>query len=501
MVKEKTKFIVVYGGGTSEIGKTHISASIGYLLKENGIDVCPVKFDGYLNYSTGNMCKYHKTQKLKAFGEEVFVLEDGTECDSDSGIYERFLGINLNKDSYITNGRLLYEIIEKDRGEGKILTFRSLKEEYKKILINKKCEVVLLEVGGSVGDIENKLFLETIAELSHEYATFGILIAPLMDLHKSTTSISSSQTKLIRMSFLTLTQIGMRPDIIICRGKDTKIDKKVLNFIREETINSVFYIPFVDTIYEIPFILLKNKIPHLIFQKFHIKKKIKKRYRLENIFRKTVNLKKTINLLIVDNMESCGSYVSIIDALKCAGIKENVKVNIVWDVKRKDFKLHGIVLLNDYENIKRKYELLKIARKNKIPTIGIGGGFYFLVNDFVRHVLKKTSIVKHGSLKVGLHKTTLEKSRGTEKIFGKNTIYERHRHSEYINNYEILRKSLLKPIGFSEEGHLEVVKLSDHPFYIGVAFNPEYSSKPLSPHPILLSFIRSIKKRYRLQKE
>ncbi|MEM5868259.1 MAG: hypothetical protein QXG39_10125, partial [Candidatus Aenigmatarchaeota archaeon] len=261
MVKERTKFIVVYGGGASEIGKTHISASIGYLLKENGIDIRPLKFDGYLNFNTGSMCKYHKPQKLRALGEEVFVLEDGTECDSDSGVYERFLEINLNKDSYITNGRLLYEIIGKDKGEGKILTFRSLKEEYKKALTSRKCDVVLLEVGGSIGDVENKLFLETIAELSHEYETFGILIAPLMNFHKSTTSISSSQTKLVRMSFLLLTQMGIQPDVIICRARDTKVDKKVLNFIKEETISNVFYIPFVDTIYKIPSLLLKNKIP------------------------------------------------------------------------------------------------------------------------------------------------------------------------------------------------------------------------------------------------
>ncbi|MEM5855542.1 MAG: gamma-glutamyl-gamma-aminobutyrate hydrolase family protein [Candidatus Aenigmatarchaeota archaeon] len=498
MVKERTKFIVVYGGGASEIGKTHISASIGYLLKENGIDIRPLKFDGYLNFNTGSMCKYHKPQKLRALGEEVFVLEDGTECDSDSGVYERFLEINLNKDSYITNGRLLYEIIGKDKGEGKILTFRSLKEEYKKALTSRKCDVVLLEVGGSVGDVENKLFLETIAELSHEYETFGILIAPLMNFHKSTTSISSSQTKLVRMSFLLLTQMGIQPDVIICRSRDTKVDKKVLNFIKEETISNVFYIPFVDTIYKIPSLLLKNKIPHLILNKFHIKKKIKKKYKLESFARKAINLKKGINLLIADNMESYGSYVSLIDALKSAGIKENVKVNIVWGIERKNFKIHGIVLLNDYENIKRKYELLKVARKNKIPILGVGGGFYFLVNEFVKHMLKKTPIVKHSSLKVGLHKTILEKSKETEEIFGKFTIYERHRHSEYIDNYEILKKSLLKPIGFSEDGFLEVVRLSNHPFYVGVAFNPEYSSKPLNPNPILLSFIRSIKKRHRL---
>jgi CTP synthase len=498
MVNAKKKFIVVCGGGSSEIGKTHISASLGYLLKENGIDIYPIKFDGYLNYSTGDMCEYHKKQKLKIFGEEVFILKDGTECDSDSGVYERFLGIDLDKDSYLTNGMLLYEIIGKDRGGGKILTFKSLKEEYKKILVSKKSDIILVEVGGTVGDIENKFFLETIAELSHDYEIFIILVAPLMDIHKSTDSISSSQTKLVRMSFSILSQMGIRPDVIICRGEDKKTNKKVLKFISEETISNILYIPFVNNIYEIPFKLLENRILDLIFNKFRIKKEIKKRYRLESFVRKMNKLKKSINLLVIDKMESYGSYVSIIDALKSAGVKEGIKVNIIWNTGRKNLKIHGMVLLNDYENIKKKYNLLKIARKDKIPTLGISGGFYFLVDEFVKNVLKEKPLSKHGNLKVGLYKTTLDKDLMMKEMFGGITIHERHRHTEYIDNYKILKDSLLKPVGFSKEKFLEIVKLNHHPFYVGVAFNPEYSSRPLYPHPLLVSFIRSIKRRYRL---
>jgi len=349
-----------------------------------------------------------------------------------------------------------------------------------------------------VGDIENKFFFETVAELLHQYKMFIILVAPLLDIHKSVDSISRSQTKLVRASFLMLSQMGIRPDVIICRGKDDKINKKVLEFVSEETTSNVFYVPFVDNIYEIPFKLLENKILDLIFNKFRIKKKIKKRYMLESFVRKMNNLKKSINLLVVDNMESYGSYVSIIDALKSAGVKEGVKVNICWSRGRKNLKIHGIVLLNDYENIKEKYNLLKIARKNKIPTLGISGGFYFLVDEFVRNILKEKPLSKHDGLKVGLHKTVLDKDSMLKEIFKKVSIYERHRHTEYIDNYKILKDSLLKPVGFSEENFLEIVKLDNHPFYVGVAFNPEYSSKPLCPHPLFISFIQSIKRRYEL---
>jgi len=500
MYNEKIKFIVVCGGGSSEIGKTYISASLGYLLKENGINVYPIKFDGYLNYNTGSMCKYHKKQKFKAFGEEVFVLKDGTECDSDLGVYERFLEIDLDKNSYITNGSLLYEIIKKDTGEGKILNFKSIKEEYKKLLLSKSSEFMLVEVGGTIGDIENKFFLESIAELSHDYKVFIVLVAPLMDIIKSKDSISSSQTKLVRTSFSILSQMGIRPNVIICRGKENKVNKKILNVISEETISNVYYIPFVANIYDIPLKLLENKIIDLIFNNFLIKKKIKRKYRLESFVRKANKLKKDINLLMIDNMESYGSYISIIDALKSAGIVEGVRSNIILGLTKNIEKIHGIVLLNDYENIKKKYTLLKIARKNKIPTLGISGGFYFLVDEFVKNVLKEKPLTRHGKLKLGLHKTILIKKLDIKKIFGKTTILERHRHTEYINNYEILKNSSLEPVGFSEENFLEVVKLSNHPFYIGVAFNSEYSSKPLNSNQLLISFIKAVKRRYKLFK-
>jgi CTP synthase len=490
------KGVVILGGGSSEIGKSVITASISYLLKRYGIEVFPIKFDGYININTGNMCKYHTTQKFKVLNEEVFVLKDGTETDSDLGVYERFVGVELDRNSYITNGQLLYNMITKDKGDGRILTLNTLKEEYKKILTKNSNKVLIIEVGGTVGDPENSLFLETLSELSHDNQILFILVAPILYIHKPRKDVlSTSYSKLIRFSVNLLSRKGIKPDAIICRTREELPFFTKQHIIRETGIKNLKELPFVDNIYEIPSIIQKTGLINLIIRRIGLKKrKGNKQDFLKNYVKKSFNYKKRVNILVTDRMESYDSYVSLIEGLNHAGVANNCKVEISWLngslINLKQF--NGIVVLNDFEKVREKKKILKIARKIKIPVLGISGGMYLIVKEYVTNVLKKDIKIKHGKLKVGEYKTNLSRNSRLAKIYGTLTIFERHRHSEIIEDYRSLQKSNLMPVGFSERKELDAVELKNHKFYIGVSFHPEFLSKPFKPHPLLTEFIRSL---------
>lgn len=489
------KAIAIIGGGSSEIGKTYITASLGYLLKERGVKVNPLKFDGYLNQSTGTMCKYHVPQAFISMDEEVFVLNDGTECDSDLGIYERFLGEDLSKESYITNGSLLFKLITKDKGNGNILTFSSLKREYLNSLqLRSKNGVLLVEVGGTIGDPENSFFIELLAELSHSNRIFFILVAPALHIHEFREDVApSSGSKLVRSAFKQLLKKGIKSDAIILRSR-VKLPKSIIKHIQEDTsVKQIIEVPFMDSPYKIPAILDESKLLESIAKKLNLKiSKRRSEYSLSTYVRKISKLKRQVKVLILDKMESYGSYVSLREALYHAGAEKGILPRIMWIGGKLDLRnVNGIILLNDYENRNIKFKALKTARDLDIPTLAISGGFFLMVEEYLESMGHNTQIVSHGRLKVGRFKTKLLKNSLIRTIYKKDNIWERHRHTEFIEDFSVLENTPLSPVGFSEEGHLDAVELKGSNFYIGVSYHPEFSSKPNLPHPLFSKFIEA----------
>ena len=496
------KAIVLIGGGSSEIGKSSITASILYLLKKHRIQFFPIKFDGYLNIDTGKMCKYHTPQKLRAFGEEVFVLKDGTETDSDLGIYERFTRMNLMRDSYITNGEILHKLISRNiKGNGEILTFNNVKEEYKKRINRENDSIIVIEVGGTLGDRENEFFIETLSELSNikNNKFVFILVAPTFRLHKTDKdTISTSFTKLIRSSINLLIRRGIRPDVVISRSKERLSSQDKEYIISSTGIKNILEIPFMETIYDLPKVIESSNLLNILSQKFRIKIRNEKDNPIEKYsYLLKRKYRRNSKILITDNMESYDSYISLIEGLNHSAVKNRCNIKILWMDKLKNTKkflkngkVDGIIILNDYENVKKKMDLLKIARKNNIPTLGISGGMYLMAKEFTEESSININI-KHSDFKVGEFKTKLVKGSKLYKIYRRDIISERHRHTEILKETEKLNQTNLKPVGFASNSEVDCIELKTHKFYVGVSFHPEFTSRPLNPNPLLVSFIKS----------
>lgn len=538
------KFIFVSGGVISGLGKGITTASIALLLKSRGLTVSPVKCDMYLNIDAGTMNPLEHG--------EIFVTDDGTEADQDLGHYERFLDQDLTSENYITAGQIYQTVLAKERAlayDGNCVdAYLHIPEEIIKRFekLGKEAEVVVIEYGGTVGEYQNVMFFEAARRMRIKHGE-NVLFVHVGYL-PFPPSIGEMKTKPIQQSIWQLHELGLQPDVIICRSEkpiDARRKKKIaLAAALEE--NDIFSNPDVPIIYEVPLILEKQGLDKRILSKLNLKSRKKNL----NLWKETVSrAKKTkgeVKIAMVGKYYTSGefsledSYISVVEAIKHAAWANDVEPKIVWFDSEKMEILSSQKLTETLEGIdgmiipqgwgsrgvEGKIKAVQFARENKIPYLGLCFGMQMAVIEFGRHVLglkranstevnsrtphpvihimpdQKEYLEKKqygGTIRLGAWKCKIKANSLLHMAYRKTEIiYERHRHRYEFNNQYRRRfeKAGMKIVGVSPDGKLvEAVEIPDHPFFVGTQFHPEYKSRPLSPHPLFLEFIKAVIKK------
>ena len=529
-----TKFIFVTGGVVSGLGKGITAASLGRLLKNRGYKVANQKFDPYINVDPGTM-------NPREHGE-VFVTDDGAETDLDLGHYERFTDVNLNANSSITSGKIYLDVIEKERrGDylGKTVQViphitNALKE---KIYSFEKqgVDVVITEVGGTVGDIEGAAMIEAIRQVGLEQPENRVcyIHVTLLPFISGSKEVKSKPTQ---HSVKDLQTLGIQPDILVCRS-DIPIQEEIINKlsmfcnVRKDCVieNST-----VSNLYEAPIMLEKNGLAKAVCRKLNLKNK-----EADNSdWKKMVDKIKKIDPENKVTIAMCGkytqledSYLSVTESLKHGGFANNVNVEVKFiDTEKLNSKnvkeilkpFDGIVVPGGFgkRGIEGMIVAIKYARENKVPFLGICLGMQMCVIEFARDVLKlkdvnseefdekcknpvihimddqKTIKKKGGTMRLGAYPCVLKKGSYAHKIYGQDEISERHRHRfEYNNDYrEQMEAKGLDIVGTSPSGLLvEMVEIKDHPFFVAGQFHPEFKSRPDRPAPLFRELIKKSK--------
>ena len=529
--KKTTKYIFVLGGVMSGLGKGIAASSIGYLLKQAGVKVTIMKLDPYLNVDPGTMNPYQHG--------EVFVLDDGSETDLDLGHYERFIDVDMTKKNNATAGQIYSKVLEKER-KGEYLgetvqVIPHVTDEIKKCIVGlnylDKYDVVICEVGGTVGDIESLPFMEAIRQLSLEvgYHNHMLVHVTLLPYVKASGELKSKPTQ---HSVMKLREIGLAPDMILCRSEyaiEQSVRDKIALFCNVLP-NYVIEGRDVDSIYEVPLIMHYQKAGHLIKKRL----KIEKAPNLGDL-RKFVRNYNTPKYKVTIAM--CGKYTELIDSYKSvleafvhAGVENNARVEIKWiqtekiknDASANNIFAHvdGILLLPGFgsRGIEGKIRSSKYARENKIPFLGICLGLQCAVIDFARNVClmkganstefnkknnfpvidlmesQKAIKIKGGTMRLGAYNCELKTGTKTYAAYRKKKISERHRHRYEVNNRfrKKLQKNGLIFSGINKElGVVETIEIKDHPWFIASQYHPELKSRVNKAHPLFRDFVKA----------
>ena len=535
------KYIFVFGGVISGLGKGIVASSLGYLLKSLGLKVTIQKLDPYLNVDPGTMNPYQHG--------EVFVLDDGSETDLDLGHYERFIDESLTKNNTTSSGRVYWDVLEKERkGDYLGQTIQviphitdEIKRRIKDVDNSDEFDVVITEVGGTVGDIEGLPFYEAIRQMILEQGRKNSLVIHTT-LLPYIEAAGEMKTKPTQHSVMTLREIGLAPDILVCRTEHNHhlkddLKKKLALFCNVEN-SHVFESPDVDTIYEIPLVLYKQGFDKTVFDILGINNSF--------IHTQIDFLEQSINTYKKPNYEItiavCGKYNSLHDAYKSileafihAGITNDAKVKIKWiDTelleKNQDFtgfnNIDGILIPGGFgdRGIEGKIMSAKFARENSIPFFGICLGMQCAVIEFARNVCKmskanstefdsntpfpvidlmneqKNIIDKGATMRLGQYSCNIEQNTKSYAAYNEQKINERHRHRyEFNNKYRSsLTDSGLVISGINDKLDLvEIIEIKDHPWFVGVQFHPELKSRIVNTHPLFKDFINaSIKKKH-----
>jgi len=528
-----TKYIFVTGGVVSSLGKGISASSIGRILKSRGLNISIQKIDPYINIDAGTMNPYQHG--------EVFVTEDGAETDLDLGHYERFIDANLSSYNNITTGKIYSSVISKERrGDFLGATVQviphitdEIKSTIKNIAQNKKekTDVVIVEIGGTVGDIESLPFLEAIRQFRNDIGKENVLYVHVtfVPYLKAAKELKSKPTQ---HSIKELREIGIQPDIVICRCQ-SKLSEEVKNKIslfcdiRNEAIVEAIN---VKSIYEVPIVFEKQKLGDLIVKLLNLKCRGSDLKNWKNMVDKIYHPKKEVTIGMVGKYISLkDAYISISEALIHGGIDNNCRVKIKRidsdKVKKSYLKdlfkdINGILIPGGFgkRGIEGKIETVKYARDNKIPFLGICLGMDCAIIELARNVIKlkganssefdletpfpvidllpeqKKIMVKGGTMRLGAYSCKLEKNSLAFTIFKQEMIYERHRHRYEFNNLfkDDFSKHGIKFSGINHDLNLvEIVELPNHPWFIGVQFHPEFKSRPNRAHPLFREFIKA----------
>ena len=529
----KTKYIFLTGGVLSSVGKGVTAAALGRLLKEQGYQVAIQKLDPYINVDPGTMSPYQHG--------EVYVLDDGAETDLDLGHYERFIDTSLNQVCNVTTGQVYEEVITKERrGDylgGTIQVIPHITNEIKRRigLVSKTtgAEIVLVEVGGTVGDIESLPFLESLRQMRSDVGrenSFYIHVTWLP--HVGATG--ELKTKPTQHSVRELRSIGISPDMIIARS-----DYPVAPELREKIalfcdVEKRAVIPMVttDNLYEIPLTLEQAKVGDFVMERMNFQSRVEPDWRpWKAMLAKMCQEKTTVNIALVGKyVELHDAYMSVREALQHAGIEVRVDVKIKWvnssDLEKDAYlamleSVDGILVPGGFgeRGTEGKMAAIQYARENKVPYLGLCLGMQLMVVEFARQVLGNEQVnstefnlqTPHpvidlmsdqrditdmgGTMRLGLYPCQLKPGTIAAQAYHADLVNERHRHRfEFNNSYrDILGKAGMRFSGLSPDQRLvEIAELNDHPSMLGTQFHPEFLSRPYRPHPIFIAFIKAV---------
>ena len=540
MAKKTTKFIFIAGGVMSGVGKGVTTASIGRILINNGLKTTALKIDPYVNVDAGTMNPIEHG--------EVFVMDDGTECDQDIGNYERFMDVTLTKDNYMTTGTIYRAVIEKERNleyNGRCVEVvpdipNEVIRRIKKAQKSSQADFTLIEIGGTIGEYQNLLFLEAARLMKLEKPEDVIFV--VVSYIPIPSKIGEMKTKPTQYAIRTLNSAGLNADFIIARSEkplDEPRKRKISTFcnISQENVISA---PDIESIYQIPINFEKDGLGNKILKKFKMRPKTKNGKTWFEMFRKIEKSKnKKVKIGMVGKYFKTGdftlmdSYISVIEAIKHAGWKNNCLPEITW-LSSEEYeknpkkitelkKFDGIVVPGGFGNrgIEGKILAIEFCRKNKIPFLGLCLGMQLATVEFARNIAKlknanstefdkncqypvidlmkeQKKIVKEknygGTMRLGAYDCKIKKNSRAFRTYKKELISERHRHRYEFNNKfkDLLESKGLILSGINPQNELvEIIEIENHPFFIGTQFHPEFKSNPLNPHPLFVEFIRS----------
>ena len=534
-IKSKnTKYIFVLGGVMSGLGKGIAASSIGYILKNSGLKVTILKLDPYLNVDPGTMNPYQHG--------EVFVLDDGSETDLDLGHYERFIDVSMTRNNNATAGQIYSTVLEKERkGEYLGQTVQVIPHVTDEIIkriksVNKpkKYDVVICEVGGTVGDIESLPFMEAIRQLSlnvgpQNHLIMHVTLLPYVD------ASGELKSKPTQHSVMKLREIGLSPDMILCRSQhhiDKSVREKIALFCNVRS-DHVFEGKDVQSIYEVPLLLHEQNMGHLVNERLQLNKE-PDLSKLKNFVHNYKNPQVELTIAM------CGKYTELIDSYKSvlesfvhAGVENSARVNIKWvktdkiindkSAKRQFKGVDGILILPGFGSRGSEGKILssKYARENNIPFLGICLGMQCAIIDFARHVCglkganstefnkrtkhpvidlmesQKAIKIKGGTMRLGAYDCTIKAGTKTYSAYRSKKISERHRHRYEVNNRykNRLEKAGMVISGVNDSlGVVETIEISGHPWFVAGQFHPELKSRVNKAHPLFREFIKASKK-------
>ena len=529
-----TKYVFVTGGVASSLGKGIISASLAKLLQARGLKVTIQKFDPYINIDPGTLNPYEHG--------ECYVTEDGAETDLDLGHYERFLGVYTSKANNVTTGKIYNTVISKER-EGAYLgktvqIVPHITDEIKRrmMLLSKTgdYDVIITEIGGTVGDMESEPFVEAVRQLQWELpeedcVTIHLTLVPYLSAAKEL------KTKPTQHSVQKLQQDGVQPDIIVCRTEhelSPELRKKVALFCNVKPGHVIQSID-ADSIYKVPLKMQEEKLDILVLNHFGLTCPEPDLSRWSEFLYRLDHPKTSVNIALVGKYNLQDAYKSIREAFVHAGAENECRVNVVYIHSENINDSNAAELLKDMDGVlvapgfgerglEGKIAAVRYARENGVPFFGICLGMQMCVVEFARNVLgmkgahstevnpgteypvinlmedQKSTTSKGGTMRLGAYKCELRPGFLAEKIYGKSIISERHRHryefnSDYLNAFE---QAGMFSTGRNPDTKLvEIVEIPEHPFFIGVQFHPEYKSTPENPQPLFVAFVKAAMQR------
>ena len=530
-MSNSTKYVFVTGGVTSSLGKGIISASLAKLLQARGYSTTIQKLDPYINIDPGTLNPYEHG--------ECFVTDDGAETDLDLGHYERFLNVPTSQANNITTGRIYQAVIEKERrGDylGKTVQViphitDEIKDRIQLLSKDGKFDIIITEIGGTVGDIESLPYVEAVRQMLWEHEEDCIVIH--LTLVPYLSAAGELKTKPTQHSVKQMMELGVQPDILCCRTEhelDLTLRKKIAKFCNV-SINAVIEARDANSIYDVPLLMQAEELDKVVLQKLGLITRIKPDLSDWKAFlQRLKNPKKEVTIgLIGKYVELKDSYKSISESFIHGGVASEAKVNVEWihsetltkeNIQESLGHLNGILVAPGFgtRGISGKIEAVNFARENNIPFLGICLGMQVAVIEFARNVLKMTdansteisektkfpviSMMEEqkqvsyfgGTMRLGTYKCQLKSNSKASSAYNSENINERHRHRfEFNNSYlEQFEKAGMLASGRNPEtGLVEVIEIPNHPWFVGVQFHPEYKSTVAKPHPLFVAFVQA----------
>lgn len=524
------KYIFVTGGVVSGLGKGITAASLGRLLKNRGYKVTIQKFDPYINLDPGTMSPYQHG--------EVFVTEDGAETDLDLGHYERFIDENLSVNSNITTGKLYWNVINKERrGDylGKTVQViphvtNEIKDKIYSVGRSSNSDIVITEIGGTVGDIESQPFLEAIRQVGID--NVGDVMYIHVTLVPTVPGSCELKSKPTQHSVKELLSLGIKPSIIVCRS-DYKIPEEMINKISlfcnvkpEDVIQNLT----AETLYDVPIMLEKNGLAERVCNHLNIENRVPDHTKWIDMINRVKSAKSEVTVGLVGKyVELPDAYLSVAESLHHGGIQNSANVKIKYISSENIDKsaiataidgCDGVLIPGGFgeRGVEGKIETIRFCRENNIPCFGICLGMQMMVVEYLRNVSgisdansaefdeecenkvidimedQKEITKKGGTMRLGVYPCKTQPDSVCRNVYGEELIYERHRHRYEVNNAyrKILTESGMKLSGISpDEKLVEIVELPSHPWFVGVQFHPEFKSRPNRPHPLFVDFIKA----------